>query len=143
MSTLKYFNRDISWLTFNQRVLEESADTSLALYERVKFMAIHASNLDEFYRVRVAYMETMAKLDGFNEEEQVSFAELLGIIRAEANQQGQYLRTILHDLILPELKENGILLCTDLEQLQLEHEDEIDDYFNTNQASGRASWVTA
>jgi len=143
MSTLKYFNRDISWLTFNQRVLEESADTSLALYERVKFMAIHASNLDEFYRVRVAYMETMAKLDGFNEEEQVSYVELLGIIRAEANQQGQYLRTILHDLILPELKENGILLCTDLEQLHLEHEDEIDDYFNTYVASFlQLTWLT-
>jgi len=144
MSTLKYFNRDVSWLKFNKRVLEESEDLSLALYERIKFMAIHASNLDEFYRVRVAYLETMAKLEAYNEEEQVSFTELLGIVRLEAYNQGQHLRTILNEQILPGLEDNGILLCTDIEQLNRGHEDEIDDYFNTYVASFlQLTWLTA
>ena len=144
MSTLKYFNRDVSWLKFNKRVLEESEDLSLALYERIKFMAIHASNLDEFYRVRVAYLETMAKLEAYNEEEQVSFTELLGIVRSEAYSQGQHLRTILNEQILPGLEESGILLCADIEQLNRGHEDEIDDYFNTYVASFlQLTWLTA
>ncbi|MFN5370228.1 MAG: polyphosphate kinase 1 [Bacteroidia bacterium] len=50
----EYFNRDISWLSFNQRVLQEAEDPSVPLYERMKFLAIFSSNLDEFYRIRVA-----------------------------------------------------------------------------------------
>ena len=65
----KYFNRDLSWLSFNRRVLEESLDPQLPLVEKIKFIAIHASNLDEFYRVRVSHLETLSKLGEFNEEE--------------------------------------------------------------------------
>lgn len=49
-----YFNRDLSWLAFNQRVLQEAQDTTVPLYERMKFLAIFSSNLEEFYRIRVA-----------------------------------------------------------------------------------------
>jgi polyphosphate kinase len=53
MSKYKFFNREISWLAFNHRVLQEAKDASVPLYERIKFMAIFSFNLDEFFRVRV------------------------------------------------------------------------------------------
>ncbi len=57
-----YINRDLSWLSFNARVLDEAADPKLPLYERIKFLAIYSSNLDEFYRVRVATINNLNKL---------------------------------------------------------------------------------
>ena len=57
-----YFNRELSWLSFNYRVLQEAKDKSVPLYERIKFLAIYSSNLDEFFKVRVATLRSLFAL---------------------------------------------------------------------------------
>ena len=57
-------NRELSWLRFNQRVLEEARDETVPLMERMKFVAIFTSNLDEFFMIRVGSLYDMAAADG-------------------------------------------------------------------------------
>ncbi|MEL6192329.1 MAG: polyphosphate kinase 1 [Bacteroidota bacterium] len=106
-----YIDRDISWLSFNYRVLEEARDPSLPLYERIKFLAIYSSNLDEFFRVRVASIRSILKVKKKKRKKLGLTPEaILGKIHEEVARQQNEFGQIFRDQILPELEENNIRL---------------------------------
>lgn len=113
---IRYKNRDLSWLSFNHRVLQEAGDKSVPLYERIKFLAIFSSNLDEFFRVRVAYLrallilkkKTAKKLD-FDPDK-----VLKRIHKVVTTQQEQF-GEIFRNQIRRELNRQGIFLVKETE----------------------------
>ncbi len=105
----KYFNRDISWLSFNHRVLEEARDPSLPLFERLKFMAIYSSNLDEFYKVRVAEYRNAAE-QGVSFTDVPNPAKILKKINNIVSEHWVEFSYILKKELLPELEKNQIRL---------------------------------
>ena len=106
-----FFNRDISWLSFNYRVLEEAKDESLPLYERIKFLAIYSSNLDEYYKVRVAYYRSLLDLPPENRVKlKYDPDSMLKNINDEVGRQLTEYGDILTQHILPELRKNNIIL---------------------------------
>ena len=107
----RYYNRDLSWLSFNYRVLLEAADKSLPLYERIKFLAIYSSNLDEFYHIRVASIKSLATVKK-KKLEKLSLApdQLLEDIRVEVEKHSKEFSRIFYQDIMPELAENKINL---------------------------------
>lgn len=105
-----YFKRDISWLSFNYRVLLEAADEQLPLYERINFISIYSSNLEEFYKVRVAEHQANASGVARNDEESMQSAiEILKKITEEVNRQLEDRVRIYEHSILPSLRENNII----------------------------------
>lgn len=124
-----YFNRELSWLQFNSRVLHEAMDDRTPLLERLKFLAIFSSNLDEFFMVRIAILKeqfeaNIKKLspDGKTPQEQV--ATVQEGVRPLIAQQHQYFETTLK----PQLAANGIHLLDYLD-LSQEQRTYLHDYF--------------
>ena len=109
-SNYQYFKRDISWLSFNYRVLLEANDDRLPLYERINFISIYSSNLEEFYKIRVADHKAVASGVTQSDEESVqSAAELLKNINREVNRQLEDRIRIYEHKILPALRKNHII----------------------------------
>lgn len=132
MPKYQFLNRDLSWLSFNKRVLEEAANTNLPLYERIKFLAIYSSNLDEFYRVRVGTYKRFTELPA---EDKSNLREnpdaILKNINAEVDRQQNKFGQIFTLDIIPALKENNIILYRD-EELCDEHHQFVKDFFLDN-----------
>lgn len=111
ISNETYYNRELSWLSFNHRVLQEAKDPTVPLFERIKFLAIYSSNLDEFYRVRVAslraFMELKTKTIKKLPDEPT---HLLEEIHRRVYEQQVEFGHVFSQTILPELRENAIIL---------------------------------
>jgi polyphosphate kinase len=123
-----YFNRDVSWLSFNYRVLLESEDPNLPIYERIKFLSIHASNLEEFYKIRVAEYRGVIMKKVHSEEDPAKAEQVLEEIKTEVTRQQQEFFHIFRNKILPELKRKNIVLYMD-DQPKPEHKKFVRDYF--------------
>lgn len=128
-----YRNRELSWLAFNERVLSEARDKTIPLFERLKFLSITASNLDEFFMIRVASLKDMVHagytkkdIAGMTPEEQIEeiTKEVRGLV---ALQYSTYSRSLL-----PALKQNGLHVIQEHEALTKEEARYVDRYFRDN-----------
>ncbi len=108
----RFFNRELSWLAFNWRVLEEAANPAVPLLERLRFLSISATNLDEFYTVRVAGLRALVRNGNATlSEDGRSPAEQLQLINAEARRLMQTQQTTFNRL-RKEMEAEGITLVT-------------------------------
>ena len=107
-----YINRDLSWLEFNRRVLEEAQDPTVPMLERLKFLAIVSSNLDEFFMVRVGntQQKVQARIPTGSGADQTSPAQQLEMMRQKVREMVAEQYRCLTDEVLPTLQERGIVL---------------------------------
>lgn len=112
---------EISWLSFNSCILDEANDSSNPLYERIKFLAIHSSNLDEFFRVKINTL-----LKGNSEKDTALLQQILSEVNLQQNKFG----VIWKDKIVPELADSKIIFYENQEIIK-QHLDEIEYYFKS------------
>ena len=128
-----YRNRELSWLAFNERVLSEARDKSIPLFERLKFLSITASNLDEFFMIRVASLKDMVHakytkkdIAGLTPQEQLD--EIIKATREMVSTQySTYSRSLL-----PLLRQHGLTVVQEHEDLNEEQARYADRYFREN-----------
>lgn len=124
-----YFKRDISWLSFNYRVLLEALDERLPLYERINFISIYSSNLEEFYKIRVADHKAVASGATLSDEETVQSAcQLMEEINREVTRQLDDRVRIYEQKILPALRKSHIIFYQD-RHVEPFHQQFIKDFF--------------
>lgn len=129
MIILPYTNRDVSWLSFNHRVLQEASDPAVPLLERLKFLAIYSSNLDEFFRIRVAGIRKLKKV-GKKTKAKLDFdpSLLLKEIHSIVNRQQGEFSDIFLNVVIPELKRHNIHLLRRLD-LNEDQKKFVENYF--------------
>jgi polyphosphate kinase len=127
-----YIHRDLSWLSFNYRVLQEARDSRNPLLERIKFMAIFSNNLNEFYRVRVAHHRNLLRV-GKKTKKELEFPPktILKNINKIVNRQQEEFTEIFENLLVPELEQQNIFFIQ-AESLSEEQKVFVDDYFDQN-----------
>ena len=128
-----YTNRELSWLDFNMRILGEARDKANPLFERLKFLSITASNLDEFFMIRVASLKDMVHarytkpdIAGLKPEEQ------LNLIQEKAHHLVGLQYSTYNRSLLPALKQAGLELVTTHEDMSEEQKAFADQYFEEN-----------
>ena len=128
-SPLLFFNRELSWLEFNARVLELAEDPGVPLLERLKFCAIHTSNLDEFYMVRVAGLQDQveAGIEAPLQDGRTPRQSILAIRETVGRQYARHSRCLQGEL-LPRLAAEGIRVVS-CDEVDAEHRAALDDHF--------------
>lgn len=128
---MTYLDRDLSWLSFNERVLEEARKPEVPLLERLKFLAIYSSNLDEFYRVRVATIRRALSVEDQLDTDEMLYppSELLRRIQADVSRQLDVFGTAFRQ-VLDSLQEQGVHLYRGVE-VDTDHTPNIRHYFRS------------
>src|SRR6478672_2451664 len=128
----RLFNRELSWLEFNRRVLEEATDESLPVLERLKFLSIFSTNLDEFFMIRVSGLkEQIAEGVGDLSQDGLSASEQLLELKKELPQMLKRQSAYLNEVVLPELRKEGISI-EPYATLSSKEKKALDKYFRNN-----------
>ena len=128
-----YTNRELSWILFNKRVLSEARDKQIPLFERLKFLSITASNLDEFYMVRVASLKDQVHA-GYEKTDIAGMGprEQLKEISVQTHELVRSQYSTLNRSLLPALEKVGLHLVMEHEKLNEEQQEYVDRYFEDN-----------
>lgn len=128
-----YSNRELSWLLFDKRVLSEARDKQNPLFERLKFLSISASNLDEFFMVRVASLKDMVNA-GYEKPDIAGMTpkEQLKEINAATHELVQQQYSTYNRSLLPQLKQNGLRVIERHEDLTQEEAAYVDSFYEEN-----------
>ncbi len=128
-----YVNRELSWLEFNYRVLSEARDKTIPLFERLKFLSITESNLDEFYMVRVASLKDMVHAKYTKPDiAGMTPSQQLEAIAEKTHQLVELQYSTYNRSLLPLLRQNGLRVITAHEDLTEEEGEFVDQYFQEN-----------
>ncbi len=128
-----YYNRELSWLDFNERILEEARDRRNLLFERLKFLSITSSNLDEFFMVRVASIKDMIHA-GYEKRDIAGMTpeEQLAAIQKKTHEMVDQQYSTYQRMLLRDLRENGLEVVSSYEELSEKEVDFLNRYFMEN-----------
>ena len=127
-----FYNRELSWILFNYRVLEEAKDKTLPLLDRFKFLSITASNLDEFFMIRVASLKDMVQVNYTKKDiAGMTPGEQLEAINEKTHALVKDQYDTYNKMLLPALKKEHITIIDHHEDLSLEQEQYVDQYFRS------------
>ena len=128
-----YINRELSWLRFDERILGEAKDRTIPLFERLKFLSIVSSNLDEFYMVRVASLKDMVDA-GYTKKDIAGMTpkQQLAAISEKTHELVASQYSTYNRSLIPALSETGLTILQSHEELTAEEAEYVDEYFEEN-----------
>ena len=128
-----YYNRELSWVAFNHRILGEARDKTIPLFERLKFLSITASNLDEFFMVRVASLKDMVNAEYTKKDiAGMTPMEQLEAVNQATHELVNMQYSTYNRSLLPLLSQNGLKIVDKHEELEESDKKFVDRYFQDN-----------